>query len=236
MPPPRGKLRNDIWKEFGVEFTYDDVFQHVYETWLQKVNENSQEQEYTPDNGEASNQAMSHRRPKKDDSKLLQTEKEILRVEEEILRETRETHREVEEIERLLHPHRLTKSVANVFSGDTIMANNVLVFNVGQTSIDTLTPFLTDGVTPSGGVVSSVSVTFSDPSATAVVQPDNTILFTGVADSAGVSVSGSNSFTITDTDGVVSTWNVPFTVQTIGVTPPTQLTQSVANVFSTPTP
>lgn len=116
------------------------------------------------------------------------------------------------------------------------MANNVLVLNVGQSSIDTITPFLADGVTPSGGVVSNVSVTFSDPSATASVQPDNTILFTGVADSAGVAVSGSTSATVTDTDGAVSTWTTAFTVQTIAVTPPPpdQSTQVVANVFSTP--
>ena len=118
------------------------------------------------------------------------------------------------------------------------MPNNVLVFNVGQTSIDTITPFLADGTTPSGGVLSNVAVSFSDPSATAVVQADNTVLFTGVADSAGVAVSGSTSCSVTDTDGVVSTWTTAFTVQTIGVTPPPpeQLTQSVANVFSTPTP
>jgi hypothetical protein len=132
-------------------------------------------------------------------------------------------------------PSTITRSVANVFSGDSKMADNVLVFNVGQTSTDTLTPRLADGVTPSGGVVSSVSVAFSDPSATAVLQPDNTILFTGVAASTGP-VSGAVSLTITDTDGAVSTWTVPFTVQTNAVVPPSQLTQSVANVFSTPTP
>lgn len=130
----------------------------------------------------------------------------------------------------------LTASVANVFSGEGTPMDNVLSFNVGQSSIDTLTPRLADGTTPSGGVISNVSVAFSDPSATAVLQPDNTILFTGVADSAGVAVGGSTSLTITDSDGVVSTWTVPFTVQTAGVVPPAQLTQSVANVFSTPTP
>lgn len=152
-------------------------------------------------------------------------------LDEEIIHELRAIRRELE-------PKRITKSVANIFSGVTPMPNNVLVFNVGQTSIDTITPFLTDGVTPSGGVVSNVVVTFSDPSATAVVQPDNTVLFTGVADSAGVAVAGSTTVTVTDTDSVVSTWTTAFTVQTIGVTPPPpeQLTQSVVNVFSTPTP
>lgn len=173
-----------------------------------------------------------HKHPSNDDQ-------EILRTEREILRETRETHREVEEIERRLYPHKLTASVVNIFSGDSPMADNVLVLNVGQTSIDTLTPRLADGTTASGGVLSAVVVTFSDPSATFVVNPDNTVTFTGVAASAAP-VSGSTACTVTDTDGVVSTWTVAFTVQTNGgiivPPPPAQLTQSVANVFSTPTP
>lgn len=168
-------------------------------------------------------------------------EKEILT---RLSRDTEENSREiarilhtVRKIERELRPHPqpITVSVANVFTGETIMADNVLVLNVGQTAIDTLTPRLADGITPSGGVVSNVVVTFSDPSATAVLQPDNTILFTGVAASTGP-ISGSTALTITDTDSVVSTWNVPFTVQTNAPIPPAQLTQSVANVFSVPTP
>ena len=115
------------------------------------------------------------------------------------------------------------------------MADNVLVFNVGQTSTDTITPLLKDGVTPSGGTVSNLSVSFSDPSATATVSGANTVLFTGVAPSTGP-VSGSVSATVTDTDGAVSTWTQAFTVQTNAVVPPSQLTQSIANVFSTPTP
>lgn len=137
--------------------------------------------------------------------------------------------REVREIRRELKPKTLTQSV--VFSGE-FMADNALVFNVGQTSTDTLTPRLADG-TPSGGVVSNVVVTFSDPSATAVVQGDGSVLFTAVSPSTGV-VNGSSACTVTDTDGAVSTWNIPFTVQVNAVVPPQQLTQSVANVFSTP--
>lgn len=142
---------------------------------------------------------------------------------------------ELRAIRRELAPQTLTHSVANVFSGDT-MADNVLVLNVGQTSVDTLTPRLADGVTPSGGVVSNVVTTFSDPSASFVNNADGTITFTGVAPSTAGPVSGSNAFTVTDTDGAVSQWNVPFTVQVNAVVPPSQLTQSVANVFSTPTP
>lgn len=168
---------------------------------------------------------------------------------EKIARESLETQREVLDqskaqtlilqqlLEDLAPEPTLTNSVVNVFTGESIpMADNALVYNVGQSSIDTLTPFLADGTTPSGGVVSNVSVAFSDPSSSAVVQPDNTILFTGLADSAGVAVPGTTSLTITDSDGVVSTWTVPFTVMTVGVVPPAQLTQSVVNSFSTPTP
>lgn len=228
---PIGRLRSDIYKATGVEFSWEECFTKIYgkkEDFGATMHVSSIELD------------MKHRRPKNknSDQKILHVEEEILHVEQEILRETRETHREVEEIEHLLRPHRLTKSVVNVFSGDIPMPNNVLVFNVGQTSIDTITPFLADGVTPSGGVVSGVSVTFSDPSASFVINPDNTVTFTGVADSAGVAVSGTTSCSVQDTDSVVSTWTTAFTIQTIGVTPPppTQLTQVVSNVFSTPTP
>jgi hypothetical protein len=160
--------------------------------------------------------------------------KELDRIQEDLnLLQT-----DVDEIQEELEPKPLTKSVANIFIGVGKMADNVLVFNVGQTSIDTLTPRLADGVTPSGGVVSNDTVNFSDPSATATVNADNTVTFVGVADSAGIAVSGSTVCTVTDTDGAVSQWTISFTVQTISVTPPPpdQLTQSVANVFSTPTP
>lgn len=135
------------------------------------------------------------------------------------------------------NPKPLTARVANIFSGDSVMANNVLVLNVGQTSTDVITPLLADGVTPSGGTVSGVAITFTDPSATFVVNADNSVTFTGVAATAGgTPASGSTACTVTDTDAVVSTWNVPFTVLVNAVVPPAQLTQSVANVFSTPTP
>lgn len=134
-------------------------------------------------------------------------------------------------------PEPATSSIANVFTGDTIMANNALVFNVGQTAIDTITPLLADGVTPSGGVVSAVTVTFSDPSASFVLNPDNTVTFTGVAASTAP-VSGSVACTVTDSDSAVSQWTQAFTVMTNAVTPPPpdQLTQSISNVFSMPTP
>jgi hypothetical protein len=116
------------------------------------------------------------------------------------------------------------------------MPNNALTLNVGQTSQASIQPLLADGVTPSGGVVSAVSYTFSDPSATVVLNADGlTATVTGVAASAAP-VSGSAACTVTDTDGVVSTWVQAFTVQTNGVVPPAQLTQSIAVAFSTPTP
>lgn len=130
----------------------------------------------------------------------------------------------------------LTASIAISFTGDSAMANNALVFNVGQTSTASIQPLLADGVTPSGGVLSAVSYTFSDPSATVVLNADGlTATCTGVAASTGA-VSGSASATVTDTDGVVSTWTQAFTIQTNAVVPPAQLTQSVAVQFSTPTP
>lgn len=142
------------------------------------------------------------------------------------------------QIERLLHPKQLTRAVAVLFTGDFTM-DNALVLNVGQTSTASIQPFLADGVTPSGGVLSNVSYSFTDPSATVVLNSDSaTATVTGVADSAGNAVQGIASATVTDTDGVVSAWSQAFTIQTIGVTPPPpeQLTQSIAVQFSTPTP
>ena len=89
------------------------------------------------------------------------------------------------------------------------MANNTLVFNVGQSSQASIVPLLADGVTPSGGTLSNVVYDFSDPSATVVLNPDGvTATCTGVAASSGP-VAGSASCTVTDTDGAVSTWNQP---------------------------
>lgn len=141
-------------------------------------------------------------------------------------------------LERLLNRQPVTASIAVRFSGESIMANNVLVFNVGQTSQASIVPLLADGVTPSGGVLSNVSYSFSDPSATVVLNSDGvTATVTGVAASTGP-VSGSAACSVTDTDGVVSTWTQAFTIQTNAVAPPppSQLTQSVAVEFSAPTP
>ena len=115
------------------------------------------------------------------------------------------------------------------------MAND-LVLNVGQTSTATPVTFLADGVTPAGATISAATYTFSDPSATVVLNPDGvTALITGVAASTGA-VSGSVSFTATDTDSAVSQWTVAFTVTTNAVVPPppTQLSQSAGLTFSTP--
>ena len=150
---------------------------------------------------------------------------EALKVLEHILHELREIKRE-------LRPT-ITKSIAIRFSGE-FMANNVLVLNVGQKSTASIVPLLADGVTLSGGVLSAVSYTFSDPSATVVLNPDGlTATVTGVAASTGA-VSGSAACTVTDTDGVVSTWTQAFTIQTNAVVPPAQLTQSVAVQFTAP--
>ena len=137
-------------------------------------------------------------------------------------------------------PQPLTRSIQIKFAGENqSMAANALVFNVGQTSQVSIQPLLADGVTPSGGTVSNVSYAFSDPSATVVLNSDGlTATATGVAASAGA-VSGAASCTVTDTDGAVSTWTQAFTITTNAVAPPpppSQLTQSVAVEFSTPTP
>ena len=120
------------------------------------------------------------------------------------------------------------------------MADNTLILNVGQTSTASPITYLADGVTPSGATYSAATYTFSDPSATVVENSDGvTALVTGVAASTGP-VTGSVTFTATDTDGAVSTWTQAFTITTNAVTPPPpppqQLTQSIAVEFSTPTP
>lgn len=145
---------------------------------------------------------------------------------------------EVREIRRELASKPLTAAIAVQFTGDSPMPNNALTLNVGQTSQASIADFLADGVTLSGGVNSAVSYTFSDPSATVILNADGlTATVTGVANSAGP-VTGIAACTVTDSDGVVSTWTQSFTITTGSITPPppTQLTQSVAVQFSTPTP
>lgn len=141
------------------------------------------------------------------------------------------------EIEHHLFPPRLSKSSAVQFTGDTTMPNNALTLNVGQTSTASPITFLADGTTPSGATYSAATYTFSDPSATVFLNPDGvTALVTGVAASTGA-VSGSVTFTATDSDSAVSTWTQEFTITTNAVQPPpppTQLSQSSALQFSDP--
>ena len=128
----------------------------------------------------------------------------------------------------------LTAAIAVRFTGDSAM--NSLVLNVGQKSMASILPLLADGVSPSNGVVSGVGFSFNDPSATVAMNPDNvTAEVAGVAASAGP-VGGTATCTVTDTDGVVSTWTQPFTIQVNAVAPPPpqQLTQSVAVQFTAP--
>lgn len=137
------------------------------------------------------------------------------------------------------HPHRLSIVAAVKFSGEKNMADNILSLNVGQSSQASVLTYLADGTTPSGAAYSAATWTFSDPSATVVLNPDGvTATVTGVAPSTAP-VNGSVTFTATDTDGAVSTWVQGFTVTVSAVTPPpppTQLSQSSAVQFSTPTP
>jgi hypothetical protein len=143
----------------------------------------------------------------------------------------------LERIDRKI-PGRLTKSIVVSFTGDLVMADNALVFQVGQTSQASIQPLLADGVTPSGGTLSNVAYNFNDPSASVVLNADGlTATCTALAASSGA-IAGTATCTVTDTDGVVSTWSQPFTITTNAAPPPPpqQLTQSVAVQFSTPTP
>lgn len=171
------------------------------------------------------------------DHKILEVLERLLAVAERNEKNSEHALYELREIRRELRP-KLSAFAAVQFSGDLTMANNALVLNVGQTSTASPITFLADGVTPSGATYSAATYTFSDPSATVALNSDGvTATVTGVAASTGP-VSGSVSFTATDTDGAVSQWTVPFTVQTNAVTPPppSQLSQSAALQFSTPTP
>lgn len=139
-------------------------------------------------------------------------------------------------LDRLVSPKRLSHSAAVKFTGANMPQIDNLVLNVGQTS--TLSPitFLADGITPSGATYSNTAVTFSDASGIVVLNADGvTALVTGVAASTGP-VSGTGSFTATDTDGAVSQWTQGFTVTVNAVTPPPpeQLSQSAAVSFSDP--
>ena len=174
-------------------------------------------------------------------ARLLHETQENLRESKENAEEIARVLHIVREIERELRPQPqpITRSIAVQFTGEPPMPNNALTLNVGQTSQASIQPLLADGITPSGGVLSSVSYTFNDPSATVVLNADGlTATVTGVADSAGVAVTGTATATVTDTDQAVFTFTQAFTVTTIAVTPPppAQLTQSIAVAFSTPTP
>ena len=155
-----------------------------------------------------------------------------------ILKVAEENNTLLRHILRAVHPPSLTRSIAVRFTGAT-MANS-LTLTVGQTSQASIVPLLADGVTPSGGTLSSVAFTFSDPSATVTLNADGqTATVTGVAASTGA-VQGSASCIVTDTDGVISSWTQTFSITTnAGTTvtppPPSQLTQSIEVNFTAPT-
>ena len=167
---------------------------------------------------------------------ILDTLRLQYRVEYKQLEVLNDIRTDVRKILAIIPPKTLTQNIAVRFTGDTPMADNALVFTVGQTSQASIMPFLADGITPSGGALSSVLYTFSDPSATVVINSDGlTATCTAVAASGGP-IAGSATCTVTDTDGAVSQWTQAFTIATNAVVPPAQLTQSVAVQFSVPTP
>src|ERR1017187_9025884 len=139
----------------------------------------------------------------------MHSEREILRELIEVSREELAVLRNIyHDVHKILHvliqPKQLTAAIAVQFTGASMQPNNTCVLNVGQTSTAALMPLLVDGLTPSGGVLSNVSYTFNDPSATVVLNPDGlTATCTGVVASSGA-ISGSATCTVTDTDGVVS--------------------------------
>src|SRR5271166_4115365 len=150
----------------------------------------------------------------------------------EILEVLRDIRHYTRRILAAVEPKPLTTAIAVHFTGASIMPNNVLVFNVGQQSQAAIVALLADGVTPSGGVLSGVAYNFSDPSATVVLNADGlTATCTGVAAST-TPIKGTATCTVTDTDGVVSTWSQDFTIQTDAVA--AQLTQSIAVEFTAP--
>src|ERR1039457_739249 len=138
-----------------------------------------------------------------------------MHFDKELLKEMREIRHDVHKILHvLIQPKQLTAAIAVRFTGANMQPNNTCVLNVGQTSTASLMPLLVDGLTPSGGVLSGVTYTFNDPSATVVLNSDGlTATVTGVAASTGP-VSGSATCTVTDTDGVVSQWTQAFTITT----------------------
>ena len=101
--------------------------------------------------------------PLEDLREMLESQWATLRGRERIMRLLREIRHE-------LKPKIATHSIVVHFTGESM--NNALVLNVGQTSQASIQPLLADGVTPSGGVVSAVSYTFSDPSATVVLNAE----------------------------------------------------------------
>jgi len=158
----------------------------------------------------------------------VETEEDVLR---DVAKALWSIHHDLRKLIALIPPKLSTAAIAVNFTGGSM--NNALVLVVGQKSTASVVPLLADGVTPSGGVLSNVIYTFSDPSATLALDGFNADI-TGVAPSNGP-VSGSVSCTVTDTDGAVSTWVQVFTIQVnAAAPPPQQLTQSVAVEFTTP--
>ena len=153
--------------------------------------------------------------------------------EEELLKDNRKIISLLGKILRHLNPHPITANGAVKFTGDTMQLNN-LTLQVGQKSTASILPTLADGTTPSNGIVSGVTFTFNDPSATLTPSADGlTAEIAGVAPSSGA-VGGSVAYTVTDTDGAVSTWHLPFTVTDNAPPPPQQITQAGQIQFTDP--
>lgn len=113
------------------------------------------------------------------------------------------------------------------------MAFNAVILNVGQSTTATIVPLEADGVTITpGAVVSSATISVTDPSVTVVDNADGSVTITGIA--AGTA-SGAASAEVTDEDGTVTELTATFSVTVNAVTPPpppTGRTTSIGVSFS----
>lgn len=111
---------------------------------------------------------------------------------------------------------------------------NQIILSVGLSSTASVGTLLADG-TPSGSSYSNQSYSLNDPAITVTLNPDGTATILGVS-ATTIPISGSVSFTATDTDQAVSQWTVPISVTVNAVTPPPpdQLSQSAFVSFTDP--
>ncbi len=134
---------------------------------------------------------------------------------------------------RLPKPPNRTIAISVRFDpkGASTMADLSLL--VGQSSVGTVTPLMANGATNSTAVVSNVVWTLTDPALTVTPSADGTVVIAGVA-ATTADVTGTVSATVTDSDGVATTFSATFTVSVGAVVPPANRTTSIGVHFSIP--